>query len=421
MANVKTILFVTYGGGHARMITPVMHELEGDGDIRMEALALTTGAPHFKSERLPFKGFKDFITPDDKEAINWGKKLAEEHHNPDSGLEEDESIAYLGLSYWDLVVRIGEEEAARLWDTKGRQAFLPLTVMERVIGQLKPDMVVTTNSPRSERAALEVAQALGIVTVCMVDLFGYVDFHVLGADYFTVLNERVIDNLLASGVEADRERFFVTGNPAFDPICNHRGPVDTEWRQTHFPNLPPHVPCVLWIDTPGYIHPKPPHLWIRSEKEILFDLENVARATAENRCALLVRPHPSQGLSFHKAWVEQAPTHVYFAGSVPLYPLLNAVDVVVAYASTVTVQALSMQRRVIQLKYKSGDDGMPLADWGMAWQAEGPDELPQRLYEALNDEREWRRKQARIIDIAPLEAAAPQVACHIRRLLRASE
>jgi hypothetical protein len=420
MVGIKTVLFVTYGGGHAQMVIPVMHELEGRSDIRMEALALTTAGPLFERERLPHRGFKDFITAHDKDAINWGNKLAETHHNPDSGIEEAESIAYLGLSYWDLVTRFGEAEAAQLWHTKDRHAFLPLTVMERVIGQLKPDMVVTTNSPRSERAALDVAQALGIDTLCMVDLFGYTQFYVLKADYFTVLNERVIDNLLASGVKADRTRFLVTGNPAFDSICNHCGPVDHRWRQTQFPDLPPDAPCVLWIDMPAYFCPQPPNLWVRSEKDILFDLENLACAAAENRCALLVRPHPSQGSSFHKAWVERAPKHVFFAGDVPLYPLLNAMDVVVAYSSTVTVQALFMRRRVIQLRYKSGDGGMPLAEWGMAWQVKKPEELSQRLHEALHDEQGWREKQVHINGIVPQRRAAPQIASHIRRILRVS-
>jgi hypothetical protein len=98
----KKVLFVTYGGGHARMVTPVVRALSQYPHIRSESLALTTGGPIFKSEGLPYKGYKDFITPQDKEALAFGQKLAAIHHQPDSGMEMEESVAYLGLSYWDL-------------------------------------------------------------------------------------------------------------------------------------------------------------------------------------------------------------------------------------------------------------------------------------------------------------------------------
>ena len=65
----KKILFVAYGGGHARMLIPVIHALKDHPDLETEAVALTTGGPIFRQEHLPCKGYRDFIGPEDAEAL----------------------------------------------------------------------------------------------------------------------------------------------------------------------------------------------------------------------------------------------------------------------------------------------------------------------------------------------------------------
>ena len=325
----KTVLFVTYGGGHARMLIPIIQALTNDPDIRIETLALTTGGPIFKSENLPYKGFKDFLDPaKDKEALAWGKKLAAIHHSPDSGMEEAESIAYLGLSYWDLALRYGEGEAAKLWAEKGRHAFLPLTVLERVIDSVKPDIVVTTNSPKSEQAAIEVANKKNILTLSTVDLFGIHHFHPLEAKYMTVICQQTIDNMRNEGVSKPDNAFIIAGNPAFDRAFDYRGPTDYAYRKTHFPSLPPDKPILLWIDMPAYWNLIERRLHTRSSAEVIRDLDTLADATAKNCGSMLIRPHPSQPRAIYDEWMKKYKyPHVAYAGGTPLYPLLKAVDV----------------------------------------------------------------------------------------------
>ena len=84
----KKVLFVTYGGGHAAMIVPVIRSLEKYTDIEIESLALTTGGAYFKRHGLPYKGYKDLITPEDTQALEYGEKLSAIHHNPESGIDE---------------------------------------------------------------------------------------------------------------------------------------------------------------------------------------------------------------------------------------------------------------------------------------------------------------------------------------------
>lgn len=412
----KTVLFVTYGGGHARMVIPVIRALERDADIRIETLVLTTGGPIFASENLPYRSFKDFITEADSEALAWGKTLAAQFHSPESGIEEAESVAYLGLSYWDLVLRHGEAAAAKLWADKGRHAFLPLSVLERVIERIRPDMVVTTNSPKAEQAAIEVANRRGIHTLSMIDLFGIHHFHAVEAETITVLCQHTIANMRQEGVNKPDDAFLVTGNPAFDRACEYQGSIDYSYRKTYFPQLPADKPILLWIDMPAYWKERVLH--IRSDEEIIRDLESLSQAAKLNGGSMLVRPHPSQQRGIYDEWLKsQSPESVAYAGGVPLYPLLKAVDVVATYTSTVSVEALLMRRKVIQLKYQPGRSDMPLGEWQVAWQAQDPAELPVLVRAAFYDEEEWQRMQQRMASLFPQGRAADVIAGHIRRIL----
>ena len=419
----KKLLCVTYGGGHARMVIPVIRALADCAEIDIVTLALTGAGPIFKSENLPFLGFKDFLTSKDSEALVWGKKLAAIHHSPESGIAEEESIAYLGLSYWDLVVRHGEVEAARLWVDKGRHAFFPLSIMERVIEKVKPDMVLVTNSPRAEEAAVEVAKRCGVATMAMVDLFGLKHFHTIIADFITVLCPLSIDNMRAEGVDKPDDAFLVTGNPAFDLAFDYRGPIDYDYRRKYFPTLSPQSPWLLWIDTPAYwmlensvFHNNELH--VRTDTEIIRDLDDLSHAAKVNGAYLLVRPHPSQSRALYDQWFKDKPqAHVAYAGGFPLYPLLKSVDVVSSYNSTVAVEALLMERRVLKLKYHLGESDTPLGRWKLAWRVEHPDDLPTKLDAALHDEEEWKRMQERITAFFPQEKAAPKVAEHIKRIV----
>jgi hypothetical protein len=417
----KVVLFVTYGGGHAKMVAPVVRELMGNPQVHIEVLALTVGGVIFRNEGLPYKGYKDFITQGDEAALAWGRQLAAQH--PESGIigiEEAESIAYLGLCYWDLVTRFGETEAARLWDEKGRHAFLPISILERIVRHIMPDLVVTTNCPKSEHAAVIAAKKLGIPTLSMVDLFGVQHFYTLESDTMTVLTECVIESLLESGVKQPREAFLVTGNPAFDPALEYRGPTDYVWRHQHFPQIPPDAKLVLWTDMPAYWNLAEHSLYTRDTEEILSDLDMMYNAAKENDAYLLIRPHPSQPRDLFDQWItEIADPCVLYAGGLSLYPLLKAVDILVTYTCTTALEAVLMYRRCIQLEKRcpGGSADMPISDMGLAWKAQGANDMSQVMNQALNNKLEWQQIQERIKLLLPQEKAAPKVASVIKKIL----
>ena len=126
-------------------------------------------------------GFDKYINYlKDKDAIDWGNELAIKNHSKNLGISLHESVAYLGLCYKDLVVRLGIKNAKKEFERKGRNAFFPLTVMKRIIDDISPNLVITTNSPRSEAAAIEIANSHNIETLAMTDIFtGFSDYKII--------------------------------------------------------------------------------------------------------------------------------------------------------------------------------------------------------------------------------------------------
>ena len=191
--TTKTVLFVAYGSGHIKMLIPVAQALAARGLARPVVLALTTAAPAARAAGLEVVQFKDFVTPGDATSLAHGRRLMAGLGAPVADAEE--TAAYLGLSFVDLVAELGLAQAESRYAQKGRQAFLPAATLTRILKKIRPDVVVATNSPRAERAAIVAAGQLGIPSVCVVDLFAIDEVRWIGeagyADRVCVLNESV--------------------------------------------------------------------------------------------------------------------------------------------------------------------------------------------------------------------------------------
>lgn len=212
------VLLVCYGSGHVRMLIPVAHALRARG-TRVRVLGLTTAAQAVRDAGLPLLQIKDFVREGDEAALAQGEWLSGQLENV---IDRDETVAYLGLSYADLVFEVGEAQARRRYEALGRQAFLPLPTLLRVLGQTQPQTLVITNAPRAERAAALAARQLNIPCLCLIDLFAIDEVMWIGqlgyADRLCVLNESVRSFLRQAGRRADE--IVVTGNPAFDLLCS---------------------------------------------------------------------------------------------------------------------------------------------------------------------------------------------------------
>jgi len=202
------------------MLVPVIKQCFRNPNISITVLGLTTAAAVLEQQGIPHIGFKDLLLSTEKRALDMGEQLACDLAV--SKCNWDESVAYLGLSYVDLEENHGKEEAERLYQLNQRQAFLPLSTLRRLFKQIKPDLVIATNSPRAEQAAILVAGELGVPSLCLVDLLARTEIAWIGqAAYATklcVLNDYVKDYFIKAG-RCDDE-IEVTGNPCFDRLAD---------------------------------------------------------------------------------------------------------------------------------------------------------------------------------------------------------
>lgn len=354
-------LFVAYGGGHVKALLPVALQAQAQGLARVVFLALTTAATLVREAGLPAYGFVDLLEPSDTQALEQGERLIQALSV--QAAQREESIAYLGLSYAELEADVGPEVATARYAQYGRQSFLPVRVLERAIRRWQPACLLTTNSPRAERAALLAARRLGIPSLCLVDLFGVWERDWLVradyADVLCVLNPQVSASLVAAGRPASH--IHVTGNPAFDHIHDSaviaQGQalrVDVGWfaqRVLLYASSPEpqEVPGITGRGDPA---------WPRR-----IEAQLIETVQANPSLALWVRRHPSE-VAADEIRSEAHPRIRVSEGL--LHPYLHACDEVVVTVSTVGVEANLAGRNVTQVRGSILDSLSPYLAMGIA-------------------------------------------------------
>ncbi|MBX3658722.1 MAG: UDP-glycosyltransferase [Ramlibacter sp.] len=367
-------LFVAYGGGHVRALLPVAQQVRALGLAEPRVLALTTAAYAVREAGFLPLGFADFVRQGDDAALVQGLRMAQVL--PAAPLDLRESSAYLGLSYADLEARYGAEQAAERYARDGRQCFEPVGVMERILREIAPALVVTTSAPRAEKATVLAARRLGIPAACVVDLFAVDEVGWVGqpgfADRICVLNERVRERVLAAGRQA--QEVVVTGNPAFDAVnsieARNRGVRlrrEQGWDGAQ---------VVLWASQPEPLsHPSVPGRSGDPDLPGRIEASLVNWAGYEPNRVLVVRPHPSEP----ERQAFPLPGVRWDGRQFELHPLIHAADVLVTMNSTVAVEAWLAGTPVIQVLGSLFDDSVPLARYGMATACRDPARLDSLL------------------------------------------
>ena len=361
--TLKTVLFVAYGSGHINMLIPVALAIAATGIARPVVLALTTAARTARAAGLEVVQFKDFVEPGDAQALQHGRRLMAGLKTP--VVDADETTAYLGLSFTDLVTELGLQEAELRYSELGRQAFLPLATLDRIIKKIKPSLVVATNSPRAERAAIMAARELHIPAVCVVDLFAIDEVKWLGqthyADRVCVLNPSVRQFLLAAGRRA--EQVVVTGNPAFDAL-NSANAVAEGQRLRHAQGWLGKRVIVWPMQVEPAVHPFDGTAGDTSLPARALD-QVVAWVLARKDVVLCIRSRAGE-----QPPVAPDDSRIHLTGQDwPLPPLLHAADLVVTIGSTVGLEGHLAGCRLVQVLGSVFDGAMPLLEYAIADEA----------------------------------------------------
>lgn len=355
-------LFVSYGGGHLKALLPIAENLIKDG-YEIYYFALTAAILEIKKTNIPFFSYADLNDSLTPQNIELGTKLAyeQEHaNNKKNSINNEETIAYLSLNYLDLVSQYGEKEARKKWLKSGRQAFHPLNLMTKIIEYIKPKMVISTNSPRSERASIEAASNLGIKSVCINDLFAIRQSNWLKKKEFAnkvfVLNESVRNYLIKKGRPASD--IVASGNPAFDELFDKRFYEEGK-RIRRQMGLGRNI-NILYASTDE----QKINRWTGEKGDVNLPKKIEAKLREyikkNKKINLIIRRHPSQSLEVKKG------DRVFQSNQDQnINAILNAADIIIHSASTVGLQAALIGKSVINIELSTISSDLPLTSMNL--------------------------------------------------------
>jgi hypothetical protein len=365
---VPKILVAAYGGGHARLLAPVVRMLNARG-YETTVLGLTLGRSVFEQEGITAYMLSDILQQSDRwpEIVRFGEQLvhAEDVH-PEVGLLD--SVVYMGSGFLDLAEQYGPSAAMERYQALGRKAFDPVTTAREILELTACDLLVTTNAPRMERALVRASGLLEKKSVVVVDSFATIEREWLAetgySDRVCVFHQAVKQCLIDDGRSSSD--VVVTGNPAFDSLTN----IVLE------PNRP---------DTP--------HVVYLSQNEARVDnssthvdpdflpcqiIETLAAGVRSKKLTAEVRFHPNQSSTIRDAALGLVDRSL----SCSLGETLADADVVVTASSTAGVQAQLLGLPLVQIAWSIRSGLVPFNMLGPVWFAHSTDELLDQMIAA---------------------------------------
>ncbi|WP_159084672.1 UDP-N-acetylglucosamine 2-epimerase [Dongshaea marina] len=380
------VLFVTYGGGHVNMVIPLIKALQAREDYEVHVLGLTTAYQVLKAEGIEALGYVDLICSSDQRAIEVGAKLTQETSSHPL-VSQAESRAYLGLNYQVLEERYGENKAAERYQQLGRKSFYPLSILKRLLLKIEPQLVVATNSPRSEKAAIDAATELGIPSICLVDMFATQDIRWIGqpgyASRICVLSESVKQKFIEAGRHHDE--VVVTGNPAFDRLKEKSAEFDRQqyrldrgWSQDD--------KVILWAS--GIEPSTHPATDEQGDPELPRKIEKILETMVgqEPNLRAVFRSHPNDT---YLPIPSSKRVELSFSDE-DLFELISACDCVIVMASTVGLQAALLRVPLISIRLSILSFIMPYDELGWALGVRQLEDLPGAIRRSLMGQVNYR-------------------------------
>ncbi len=360
---MKKILFISYGAAHINMLLPVAEELKKKG-YTIEFFALTMAIEKLKKTNFKFYTYKDFFF--DEKVKEYGKKLIEKLDT--IKLDDDDSIAYLGQNFIELIERYGEEQAFEIYNKAGRQIFEPNKSMKKVLTIIKPDLVIATDSPRSEKCVIKASREFNIKSVALINLFAIrcIDWFKEDnfADKICVFSEDVKQYLVDNG--RNKKDVVVTGNPAFDDLVNlkYEKKSDGEFK-------------VLWASQkePKYFA----EFDLEGDEELPLKIEEKLINIFKNKknWKLLVRNHPNEEERNYPSFIE-------LTNSKKLIDVIKEVDLIICCASTVGIEGLILGKDLITIDLSVLTQTLPYSKFGYSLGIDDLEELEEKITQVYN-------------------------------------
>lgn len=369
---MKKILFVSYGAAHINLQLIIASRLKDIG-YNIVFLGLTTAIDKLKETDFEFYTYRDFFYSEDVQ--KYGKQLLSEMDN--SKIDDEQSIAYLGQNYLELVERYGEDGAKEIYEKDSRQSFDPYNSMKYILQQIKPDMVIATDSPRSEKCAVQAANELGILSLVVINTFAIRCKEWVSKNDFAnkvcVFSEDVKEYLIGNGRNA--KDLVVTGNPIFDSLVNLKQNPKRSLNKLN----------VLWAsqNEPKYFGELDligdEKLPINIEKELLRIFED------HNDLNLMIRNHPNEPKRNYPPFVE-------VCNDEPLIDVINRCDIIITCTSTVGLEGLILGKKLITIDKSIMTSFAPYSKFGYSYGISDIEDLEHAIETIINDKSNLQLK-----------------------------
>lgn len=348
---MKKVLFITYGGGHVNISIPIIKKLANSPGIEPVVIALTNAAITLKKHNISFFRLMDFFEGEEQEKIKLiGESFLKEHHNVHSGLDELDTVSYMGACYYDLLQKHGAEEATKLFEVNGRKAFFPTEVIKKIYSSIEPDLVITTSGQRTEGAAVFVAQRMKIPTLRIVDLFGNTGTLPQG-DFIAVINEYAKQCLVKRGI--NEGKIFITGQPAFETLFTKTR--EDEQQLLRELNIQDEFSTLV-----TYASQKTPE-----DREVLIEILETFKKLKNHQ--LIIKLHPSEdGVMQESLCDSYNLTNVKIVRNIDTQMLLSMSDIILTQFSTCGLEAILLEKPLITINFSNKPDVIPYAPMGAA-------------------------------------------------------
>ena len=356
---MKKIFMTCYGGGHAEIIKEVYKNLINIPDIEITILALTTSKYKFEQEKIPYKLITDYYNEKEEKFIyELGENFCTTN-DIDTSIGKDETYLYHGYALYELEKKYSKEKIKEGFKKFGRAIFLPIQFMERVLKNENPNLVITTNSPRYEKAALIAAKNLGIISLSIEDLFGVeykqltvdiasffenINYNIIYGDYLCVLTDEAKNNLNREKVN----KVFVTGNPIFDKTVKFFNNMNKTTFKTDTKTL-----CFLTQNYP----------------EKLKILEKLIKIVDKKGFYLIIKIHPNESKEEYLRVVQSLVKNKdkIFIETGNLYENISKSDIILTVDSTAALEAAILGKPIIgkksnQIPFEKIDIGIEYDD-----------------------------------------------------------
>ncbi len=364
MSNLNfKVIIACYGGGHVQSLIPVIQQLIKEPRIELNIIGFTTARAAFERAGIIAKGYSIF----EKYLTMPCPEIAQDFVS-DVGHKDvtmDETFAYFHVGIHDLILKYGYKTALEKVKKHGRSIFSPVETFTHFLSEIKPDLVVTSTSPRSELALQRAANALGITGLAISDLFLQHEVKYICdgnyAKHITVFSDYVANYLRRSS--CNDSFIYVTGNPAFDKIFSTKYKIKGQKIRQEF-SLKNTEYLITWIGTPGNVS-LIGKKFVESKKIINY-LENFCEKHHGYHFAF--RPHPNRPV--------RLPSTIKYGmlldSNYSIESVLWASDIVVLETSTVGLQAALIKKPVITI---AAEDYPPYKEMGISVDVDKLDDL----------------------------------------------